>query len=94
LTTANTHSKHREGIRRGVEFGGDRSRRKPKRRSTPDLIGEARISKSTWWKRKREVGRIVLPGVGGGSHRKWPGSTGGGGDIGRRRGLRRKREDE
>jgi hypothetical protein len=94
LTTANTHNKHPEEIRRGVELGGDRSRRKPERRSTPDLIGEARISKSTWWRRKRVVGRIVCPGVSGGSRRRWPGSAGGGGDIGRRRGLGRRREDE
>jgi hypothetical protein len=61
---------------------------------TPDLIGEARISKSTWWRRKRAEGRIVFPGVGGGSHRRWPGSAGDdGGDIGRRRGLGRKREE-
>jgi hypothetical protein len=54
---------------------------------TPDLIGEARSSKSTWWRRKRVEGRIVCPSVGGGGHRSWPGSASdGGGDIVRTRG--------
>jgi hypothetical protein len=59
----------------------------PERRSNPDLIGEARSSKSTRWRRKKAEGRIRCSSVGGGSHRSWPGSAGdGGGDIDRMRG--------
>jgi hypothetical protein len=61
---------------------------------TPDLIGEAWISKSTWWRRKRVVGRIVCPVVSGGSRQRWPGSAGSGDDISHRRELERKREEE
>jgi hypothetical protein len=93
------HRKHAQLAQRwypaGNELEGDRNRWEPERRSTPDLIGEARSSKSTWWRRKMAEGRIVCPSDSGGSHRRWPGSAGDGdGDIGRRRGLRERERGE
>jgi hypothetical protein len=62
----------------GENPSGDRPPISSKRRGVPNPLGGGG---------RGPRGLIVCPIDGGGSHRRWPGSTGdGGGNIGRRRG--------
>jgi hypothetical protein len=85
------HCRYREKICRSIRLGGVGSRRNLSQ-DWPEISSEVwHLPNPSGGGGRGHWGGHFAPDGGSGSRWRWPGSAGGGGDIGRRRGLGRER---